>query len=251
MHKYLANTVFTGKKLLHLPSCHSTNTVVRELAQEIDLPDGSIVITDHQTSGKGQRGNVWESAPEENLTFSVFYKPTFLNSDESFFLNIITSLALVKTLTTFGIPVLIKWPNDIYCSTKKISGILIENSIDRNQIKNSVIGIGLNVNQAQFSHSQATSMYFISNRQYKLPSIFENAVTHLEQMYLKLKSGNKAFLLEEYHKNLLGRNESRTFIVNDHKVSGVILGIDKTGRLKVEIAGKTEYFSFKEISFLF
>ncbi|MGK7391988.1 MAG: biotin--[acetyl-CoA-carboxylase] ligase [Candidatus Cyclobacteriaceae bacterium M2_1C_046] len=251
MYKYLANTVFTGKKIEYLPTCHSTNNEAKEIAKKSKNADGIIVITDNQTSGKGQRGNTWESAPEENLTFSVIYHPHFLFSSESFYLNIITSLALVQALKNFNIKSQIKWPNDIYAGSYKISGILIENSLEREKIKNSIIGIGLNVNQSQFSYPQAASMYTISNRTYRLQDVLEVLVSHLEQLYLKLKSGNRTYLREQYHKHLLGIDQTRTFIAGDQEVIGIILGVDEDGRLKVEIAGNTQYFSFKEIKFIF
>lgn len=221
------------------------------MAQKNEPNEGTIIITDNQTAGKGQRGNTWESAPEENLTFSIIYKPHFLNSSESFNLNIVTSLALIYTLKNFGIPAFIKWPNDIFCGKYKISGILIENTIEKNKLKNSIIGIGLNVNQPKFTYSEATSMYNISNRLYDLSNVLEVLVTNIERLYINLKSGTNISLRDQYHQYLLGKGELRNFQIRDQEVQGRILGVDESGRLKVEIAGKTEYFSFKEIKFLF
>ena len=120
MYKIPANTLFTGKNLVFVPDCPSTNTLALEISQQSPVKEGTVVITDQQTAGKGQRGNTWEAEPRQNLTFSLILKPTFLAVNKQFYLNIVICLALKDYLRqkTSG-PVHIKWPNDILVHQKK------------------------------------------------------------------------------------------------------------------------------------
>ncbi len=89
MYKIPANTLFMGKNLVYVPECHSTNTLALELSQRTSVAEGTIVITDNQTNGRGQRGNEWFSEPYKNLTFSLIVKPTFLKPIDQFNLTIL------------------------------------------------------------------------------------------------------------------------------------------------------------------
>ena len=129
MYKILANPSFRTNLAHYLPSCHSTNEIAQNLLQGT-VEEGTIVITDHQFEGKGQRGNVWQSEPFANLTFSMILKPDFLKAREQFGLTMSVSLGIKSVLEQYlpG-PVQIKWPNDILFRQKKIAGILIENNL--------------------------------------------------------------------------------------------------------------------------
>jgi BirA family biotin operon repressor/biotin-[acetyl-CoA-carboxylase] ligase len=250
LYKYLANTLFLGKNLIYLPTCHSTNDIARQLVDKNQAPEGTIVITNNQSAGKGQRGNSWQTEPGENLTFSMIYFPHFLTAEGSFWFTIITSLALREALESYGIQIKIKWPNDIYVGKKKLGGILIENVIDNRKINFSIIGIGLNVNQQHFNVPDAISLYNITNRNYNLQNVLEEVSIAHEQLYLQLKKGRYDHLKSLYLKHLLGINEELKFKIDGDYVAGVIRGIDDVGRLKLELAGTIEYFSFKEIKFI-
>ena len=158
MYKHLAKTVFVGKSVIYLPTCHSTNQIAEELLTKPDIASGTIVITDNQTSGRGQRGNTWQADPGSNLTFTVISTPEFLPISRQFDLNIVASLAVRATVTEFVPDVHVKWPNDVLVGTGKIAGILIQNFITGSKIRHTLIGIGLNVNQVQFDLPQATSL---------------------------------------------------------------------------------------------
>lgn len=124
----------------------STNDTVRS------YPAGTLVWADSQTSGRGQRGNSWESEPGANLTFSFTVAPTDLRMDRAFALSEAVSLAVVETLGETGVAARIKWPNDIYVGERKICGILIENTVRADgRVSLSVVGVGLNVNQRIFT----------------------------------------------------------------------------------------------------
>ncbi len=249
MYKILAKTLFVGKKLIFLPTCHSTNEVAAQLIKTETFSEGTIIITDNQTAGKGQRGNSWEAAPHQNLTFSIILRPSFLQANQQFQLNIAISLAIFDFLSGFSNNFFVKWPNDLYHLDHKIGGILIQNSLKGVQIDSSIIGIGLNINQTDFQYQKATSLKNISSNHTALSDCLEKLCGHIEARYLQLKSGAMQSLKEAYMNNLLGFGEERLFKAEDI-FSGKIVGVDANGLLEIETPKGIRKFAFKEVVFL-
>ena len=132
---------------IHLPETTSTNTYARQL----DLGDEILLITtDHQTAGRGQRGNTWESASKKNLLFSLAFAPHNLPASQQFVLCEYISVVLCEVLSLYTDDIRIKWPNDIYYRDHKLCGILIEHDLEGTHLSRTIIGVGLNVNQSQF-----------------------------------------------------------------------------------------------------
>ncbi|MFT7614301.1 MAG: BirA family biotin operon repressor/biotin-[acetyl-CoA-carboxylase] ligase, partial [Parvicellaceae bacterium] len=144
------STLFIGQKKIVLPSVDSTNNFAANLIKETNVVDGTVILSEKQTNGRGQSGNSWQSAYGDNITCSYILRPKFLDIEEQFYISIITSLAIISTLKSYGIEPKIKWPNDILVGSRKIAGILIENSISGKTLNHSIIGVGLNVNQTSF-----------------------------------------------------------------------------------------------------
>ena len=251
MYKIPANTLFMGKDLIFMPECHSTNTIALDLCQQSDRPEGCVVITDKQLSGRGQRGNTWESEPGMNLTFSVILKPTFLAIKNQFILSVMTSLAVYDYLSNIfnEKSIAIKWPNDILVNEFKICGILIENQLVGDKLAHSVVGIGLNVNQQHFGSNRATSLAIVGNKVYTLQAVFEGVLGCLEARYLQLRQNKADMLKRTYLDHLYRINESHQFISGTEVFTGKIIGVDETGRLKVENEGKEKVFDVKQIAF--
>ena len=201
--------------IIWLESVDSTNEECRRRISEID--NLSVVAALSQTSGRGQRGNVWLSEAGKNLTFSIVLKfpATDIKSElepmlayDQFVLSEITSLSIVDLLAEHRIEAKIKWPNDIYVGDKKICGMLIENSLRGEWIQHSIIGIGLNVNQRNFDVSlpNPTSMvlcngiteeYDLGNIQERLMDIFKHYIKrfcHIRGGYGRL---NKMYLAHQ------------------------------------------------------
>jgi BirA family biotin operon repressor/biotin-[acetyl-CoA-carboxylase] ligase len=251
LYKIPANTVFLGKNLVFVPECHSTNTLALQLSQNTSSFDGSVVITNNQTAGRGQRGNTWEAAPGMNLTFSILLKPQFLHVKDHFYLNLVTSLAIHDFLSGKSIESIhIKWPNDILVHGKKICGILIENQVQGTAIISSIAGIGLNVNQTEFSSGVPTSIKLITSRQSDLQEILDGLLGCLEARYLQLRQNNTEVLKHNYLDRLYWRNETHAFSSADTIFDGRITTVDETGRLAVETAQGLKYFGVKEITYL-
>ncbi len=251
MYKIPASTLFFGKQLVFVPECHSTNTLALELIEQTQIIDGSVVITASQTAGRGQRGNTWETEAGKNLTFSIIVKPMFLAIKDQFFLNIFTSLAIHDFLKDkMNAAICIKWPNDILVNDKKLCGILIENQIRGSQVSNCVIGIGLNINQQEFSSTFATSLTNITTESYDLSAVLESLLACLERRYLQLRSGEYETLRHDYLKQLYWLNETKTFSTNNERFSGTIYGINEDGRLLVQTDNGPISFGLKEINYI-
>jgi len=135
--------------IVELDSVASTNDV----AADPHYTHGAVIVAHEQTGGRGQRGNRWESAPGENLMFSLKIEPDALPADRQFLISMSAVLAASDALIGFGLDCRLKWPNDLYVGNRKIGGILIENTLRGPYITSSVIGIGVNVMQKIFDPS--------------------------------------------------------------------------------------------------
>jgi BirA family biotin operon repressor/biotin-[acetyl-CoA-carboxylase] ligase len=251
MYKILANTLFLGKDIHFLPDCHSTNDMALQALRQKEAGEGSIFITDHQTHGKGQRGNSWETKPGENLTFSLVLQPKFLDLSEQFLLNMAISNAIRRCLQEYVPGLLVKWPNDLVVpGFGKIGGILIENLVGSSGWDYAVVGIGININQNQFASPKATSLSFITGNSYPLEELFKLLIVHLEQAYIALKKGKNAVLTREYLQHLYLINEWAVFKVGEEELEGKIIGLTDSGNLLLELpTGRQQSFGIKEISF--
>lgn len=248
MYKIPANTLFVGKNLVFVPQCPSTNTLALQMTQQPPVKEGSVVITDDQTAGKGQRGNTWEAEPRQNLTFSVILKPNFLAINKQFYLNVVVCLALKDYLAdNISGAIYIKWPNDILVQKKKISGVLIENQLQGNSISTSVVGVGLNVNQKTFASEAATSLSLAIGKDVDLATALESILSTLEMRYLRLRAGEYKPLMDEYLAALYRRHEQHRFSSDGKMFEGEILDLDEWGKLRIRVNGEVRAFGVKEI----
>jgi len=254
LYKIPANTLFLGKNLVFVPDCPSTNTLALEIGQQSPVKDGTVVITDEQTAGKGQRGNTWETEPGQNLTFSLILKPGFLAINKQFYLNVIICLALRDYLKEkLSDTAYIKWPNDILVHEKKISGILIENQLQGNSISNCVVGIGFNMNQKNFRYPSATSLSLAAGRDVNLDAELTRILELIEGRYLQLKSASSSEdyhkLMESYLSALYRRNERHMFTSGGIPFEGVIRDLDEWGKLRIETSAGMRTFGVKEVQY--
>ncbi|MCS7018842.1 MAG: biotin--[acetyl-CoA-carboxylase] ligase [Cytophagales bacterium] len=255
MYKIIADTLFTGKKVVYLPACQSTNDIAAELIEAEQATEGTVVVTDNQTNGRGQRGNHWQAAPRQNLTLSVIWTPSFLRAESCFALNMAIALAVAETVSCFlpHTKVAVKWANDIYAEGTKISGILIENILQGSQIKYSIVGIGLNVNQTDFHGIAATSLRCITGKWYDLNDVFCCLICQLEKYYLQLQMQGQATIKAAYLRKMyrFGEYAAYTDLRGDSPFifRGTIEDVDAAGRLVVRTTTGTETFELKQIQF--
>ena len=251
MYKIPAKTLFAGKNLVYVPQCHSTNTLAAELGEKVETPEGTVVITDHQTAGRGQRGKTWEAQPGKNLTFSLILKPGFLAAKDQFQLNEAISVGIARYIASRVVHnVAIKWPNDILVQDKKVCGILIENHVNKESISCSIVGIGLNINQQSFAEMNAESIGMITGLEYHLREEFEVLLHALEGRYLDLKKGKQAALGNNYLDLLYRKNEIHSFTSRGEVFEGIISGVNEDGKLRINVGGVERAFGAKEVAFV-
>jgi len=241
LYKSIYDTLIIGKKVIYLPSCHSTNDIAAELVRSGSGMEGAIVITDEQTKGRGQRGTTWVSPPRMNLTMSVILAPVSVPIPDQFLISQAVALGISDYLSTYSDKVKIKWPNDIYLDNKKICGTLIENSIQGNIISSSVAGMGININQTDFEGSRAISLAKMTGREFVKAEEFSKLVRQLDTWYLKLKSGNhNEEIRREYLNRLLGYNQLRHFRYKNEIVSGTVTGVTDYGMLCIRFTNQID-----------
>jgi len=248
------NTLFVGKVLLRYPELPSTNVYFQEWLGRERPAEGTVVQTDHQTQGRGQMGQSWQSPAGKNLTFSTLFYPTFLPPHKSFLLTKIVALATRQTVAEMtGASVWIKWPNDIYLNDRKIAGILLQASLQGSRLQHAIAGIGLNVNQKDFPAelTRASSMALLTGREYDLDALRNGLFKHLEQWYLRARAGELAAIDQAFLDHLYLRHQSARFQRSDGTVFiGTVQGVDAIGRLVIRRDQAQESFDLKEVKLL-
>ena len=239
-------------KIIKLDAIDSTNSYLKKLLTKESLDDLTVVISKHQTKGKGRNGNIWANDASLNLAFSIYKRFNSLNINNKFILNLISSIAVFHLLSENKLNKLtIKWPNDIMSENKKISGILIENSVKGNFINHSVIGVGVNVNQRKFKNlPNATSMFIQTGREFSLDTLASRLGEIFCKKFLQYEK-NEGALLKYYNNQLFLKNTDSNFITKDGKrFSGKITRINKNGELVIMKADNREVnYTENEIRF--
>ena len=210
--------------------------------------NGTVIMADHQTAGRGQYGNKWIAHPKTNLTASYYLDTRFVAVSKQFNFNKAVSLAIYDCLTHFCIKdCKIKWPNDFYVENKKIGGVLIENRIQGSNLKDSIVGIGLNVNQSVFSDMKyATSFFQVLRKKTDLMEVLKQLSIMLEKRYLQFKDG--VSLDEEYLSLLFRKDEDSLFKTKDGIFKGCIVGVDEIGRLLIASEEGLHCFNIQEVA---
>ena len=165
-------------KLIKLDAIDSTNEFLKGLSNRQEIQNFTVVTAQTQLKGKGQMGSKWDSQSGKNLIMSVLVKDFLFDNETVFNLNVVISLAVIRSLKNYNIPELsVKWPNDIMSANKKIGGILIENSIKGDGTITSIVGLGLNVNQTEFENlPRASSLALICNANFDKEEILFSIV---------------------------------------------------------------------------
>lgn len=242
-------------KIIKLDAIDSTNTFLREMSYNNQVENFTIVIAKNQVNGRGQMNAVWESENGKNLTFSILLKLDQVTITNQFYISKVVSLAIYDVLDTLlTIKISIKWPNDILAEGKKICGILIENSVKKTMIHQSIVGIGLNVNQEVFKNlPNATSMKLISKENYDLDFVLENFVDSIKK-YISILDKNDFQEIDKLYLNRLykiGIPSMFKNMLNNTVFMGKILGVSNQGQLNIELEDETvSQFNLKEIEFL-
>lgn len=238
------------KKQVYIEKTDSTNKYLWELLRENDLPEGFIVYAGFQTAGKGQTGNTWESEAKKNILFSILLKPIHIDINEHFVLSQIVGIAIQKVLSSYADDIKIKWPNDIYWKDRKITGILIENSLRGSKISKSVTGIGININQKVFLSDapNPVSLLQITGKRYSRKIILEEVRDMIMDIYGNWETGK---IRNEYMKALYHVDDFYMYSDLKQEFEAKIKEIQPDGRLDLELrSGEIRSYYFKEVKFL-
>ena len=251
--KYKKETKILVEKLAET---ESTNKYLTEQCAKGTIEEFHTVTTDFQTSGKGQRGNSWESEAGKNLLFSLVLYPAALEAKSQFYICMLVATSIIDALSNYTDGFSIKWPNDIYWKDKKIAGILIENMLEGKYISQCIIGVGLNVNQKVF-HSSAPNPVSLSqiigkdiDREELLRKILHTIVAGYHALEDNYPGIHQAVSL--LYKQKLYR---RTGIYPYQDANGTFMAtfhhIDPDGHLNLmDTEGNVRRYAFKEVSYI-
>ncbi|GHT27564.1 biotin--[acetyl-CoA-carboxylase] ligase [Bacteroidia bacterium] len=240
-------------QIIRLKETASTNRYMQECLLKGRLPEGSVVVAEYQSAGRGQVGNVWESDPGLNLTFSTVLYPSNISTGEQFILSQIAALAVKETLDAYTDGITIKWPNDIYWQDKKICGMLIENSLMGEQIHSSIIGIGLNINQLFFSNKapNSVSLYHITGKKQDKEKILTNIRQKLYHYYLLILQGKDEDIRQNYKESLYRKEGFYAYSDSNGSFEASIQDIEPTGHLLLQLrSGELRRYAFKEVTYI-
>ncbi len=225
---------------------HSTNTLLKELAVQGNPPE--FIYAGYQTAGRGQTGNSWESEEGKNLLCSILLPP----DKNLYFLNIAVSVAVCRAVTGYGLPVTgltIKWPNDIYWNDKKVAGILVENAIIGNEIKYSIAGIGLNVNQTEWRSDAPNpiSLRQITGQTHDIDQMMQDL---LEAVHSVLQEPEEA-IWAEYKTHLYRKEGFWPFEDKNGRLEAHIEDVLPTGEIVLRTQnGQLHQYGFKQIKYI-
>ena len=240
--------------IIKLDAIDSTNSYLKKIILEKDISDYTIVTANFQTEGKGQLGYMWESEDSKNLLCSIYKKDLGIKVEDQFVISMLVSLSIIRTLEKLNLPKLyIKWPNDIMSDNKKICGILVENMVKQNSIKESVIGIGLNVNQDTFKNlPNATSIKKIKGVAFNIDELLNDLANNIKKQFIDFNQSKIDLIFRQYEDVLYRINIPSTFKNSEGDVfTGFIKGVNNLGRLKVLLEDNlTKSYSIKDISLM-
>lgn len=223
-------------KILHFDEINSTNVFLYDKISENNDISDMVVVAAHQTAGRGMDKNRWESEAGKNLLFSIALNVNFLEAENQFKISQAVSVAIVETLSQFvdDKRLFIKWPNDIYFGDKKLAGMLIQNTIEGRMMGVSIIGIGLNVNQIEFSKDipNPISLKMISGRDFDLDNLLNQLVSSIKTKVESLRDKeNQNEINEKYVSRSYRLGIWSDYFYQNQVKSMIIKGFDKYGRL--------------------
>ena len=240
-------------KIIKLDAIDSTNSFLKKKMSNQEIDDFTTVYTQNQFNGRGRTNKQWISEPNKNIALSLFKRIKKTDLEHIFLLNVIASISILELLEKYLVKdVRVKWPNDVMVKNKKISGVLIENKIKKNNSINSVMGIGINVNQQNFpDFLSATSIVNEIGSVSEIDLLANELAVIIKSNFKFLKSKSKIYL-DHYNNKLHNKNQTVRFKNNIGKIEvGEIVKVDFRGNLMImNEKGKIEYFKENEIKFL-
>lgn len=227
---------------------------------------GTVVYTDRQTAGRGQRGNSWESEPFKNVTMSILLRPENVAPNQQFWLSEISALAVERVLSKYIGNVSIKWPNDVYYKDFKICGMLIEHSLSGGKINYTIPGIGINVNQRVFLSDAPNPISLANVLGHEVPTseildgLVDEILTMCDQLPEKAEEIHREFLSKLYRRDGFHEYQSTirsssadglSVLEEGEHFQARIVNVHPDGMLDLMTTeGHIHTFAFKEVAFI-
>jgi BirA family transcriptional regulator, biotin operon repressor / biotin---[acetyl-CoA-carboxylase] ligase len=233
-----------------LRSVDSTNRYAWSLIHKKDPDEGTVILAEEQTKGKGQGTNSWYSSKRKNLLFSIVLKPDFLVAERQFYLSMAVAAGIHEHLATLGFNAMIKWPNDMLISGKKTAGILIENTILSKTLRHSVVGVGLNVNEEKFPPElpNPTSLRLESGKKFDRNKLLKELGATIEKWLNVLYAGDFGQIRQYYLNSLWKLHTNATFRDASGTFAGRIVDVAESGELMIKpLDGEVRNYGFKEV----
>lgn len=236
------HTKWLAKHIQYSATIDSTNLEAVRCAQGA-WENGTLILTDMQTAGRGRRGRGWDSPGGVNIFFSLLLKPP-ISPDKASMLTLVMALSVAKGVEeTAGTACAVKWPNDIVVNDKKVCGILTEMSVKPNEIQHVIIGVGINVNMADIPEelkNRATSLAIEAGRTIPRNMLLTAVLSHFEKDYEAfLQTEDLSGMLEQYNGRLINRGRMVRVLDPQGEFEGMAEGITPTGELLVRRADHT------------
>jgi len=226
------NTKFIGRNYIHKESLSSTNDLAKELAYKV--PDGTVIVAEEQTKGRGRMGRSWFSEKSSCILTSLILKPQ-IRPEKTVALTQVAALAVVKAIEEVcSVKTKIKWPNDIILNSKKVCGILTEMSSEIDVVNYIVIGIGINVNCTKFPDDlkeKATSLQLELGKPVDRKKLLASLLNNLEIYYKKYEEKGFESLIPLILENSITIGKEVRAIYADREIKGQAITIDKEGKL--------------------
>lgn len=239
-----------GARIRWIKSCPSTNDLARELALAGE-EEGTVVIAEEQTKGKGTRGRSWYSPKKKGLYASAILRPS---KPTISLLPLVAGLAVREAIfKSLGIRLWLKWPNDLIWEEKKLGGILCESGFLGNRLSYVILGIGLNINHNLEDFppeicKQATSLKLIKEEDIEVKDILQRLWPALNGWYELFLSGEEEKIIRSFEKNsALPLGKKIAVVTERGEFEGVFKGIDSFGGLVLEERGREKCFFSAQI----
>ncbi|SDJ67808.1 biotin--[acetyl-CoA-carboxylase] ligase [Sediminibacillus albus] len=245
-------TSWLGRNIVHYPEISSTQKIGHQLALE-GAAEGTVIIADQQTEGKGRMGRKWHSAKNEGIWMSIILRPQIIPQLAPQ-ITLMTAVILAKAIETVTeVSPAIKWPNDIFINNRKTAGILTEMQAEQDEIQYIVLGIGINVNQSRDNLPEdiqkiATSIKQESGKQWRLVPLIQEIFIQFEQKYETFLQKGFTDIKEEWE--MYGYKIGEQVRISSNKLTypAKLIGLETDGALKVQKQdGSTESIYSAEI----
>lgn len=240
----------SGFEVLEYEKVESTNTLAESFASG-ELKDKQVFLTYHQTQGRGQVGNKWESEPNRNISMTIVFKPEGLEAGKQFAISMVIALGCFDFVSRYVNGCSVKWPNDIYVHDHKIAGILIEHRIGGMYIQSSLCGIGLNVNQEVF-HSDApnpVSLLQLTGKKIPLETVLTELLECIGRRYARI--GDYEWLEAGFMQHIYRAHGMFSWEDETGKFRAAVEGVDEYGQLKLkDTEGRMRIYGFKEVKYI-